>query len=96
VLLRVDWVEIFVCGKKQATHERVYGNNKWCLTPGHYLKLIQQRPMSFNSARPIRQWRKMWFELLHHLFIRFCGSAARVRTRRVRIFYTSADYRITI
>lgn len=60
VLLSVDRVEIFVCGKKQAMHERVYGNNKWCLKPEHYLELIQQRPMSFNSARPIRQWRERW------------------------------------
>ena len=74
VLLCVDRVEIFVCGKKQATHERVYGNNKWCLKPEHYLELIQQRPMSFNSARPIRQWREMWPESLHRLLTRFCNA----------------------
>ncbi len=74
VLLGVDRVEIFVCGKKQATHERVYGNNKWCLKPEHYLALIQQRPMSFNSARPIRQWREMWPESLHRLLTRFCEA----------------------
>ncbi|MDX9823067.1 MAG: hypothetical protein RBT20_14130, partial [Syntrophales bacterium] len=39
--------------KKLAVHERLYGNNKWCLNPDHYLDLIQQRPMAFNSARPI-------------------------------------------
>lgn len=74
VLLRVDRVEIFVCGKRQAMHERVYGNNKWCLKPEHYLELIQQRPMSFNSARPIRQWREVWPESLHRLLMRFCEA----------------------
>ena len=74
VLLRVDRVEIFVCGKKQATHQRVYGNNKWCLKPEHYLKLIQERPMSFNSARPIRQWRETWSKSLHRLLARFCEA----------------------
>ena len=37
VLLHVDRVEIFTGGKKLATHQRVYGNNKWCLDPDHYL-----------------------------------------------------------
>ncbi|MFW8602540.1 IS21 family transposase, partial [Desulfobacterota bacterium M19] len=74
IILRVDQVEIFICGKRQAVHERVYGNNKWCLKPEHYLELIQQRPMSFNSARPIRQWRETWPESLHRLLRRFCES----------------------
>ena len=73
-LLFVDRVEIFICGKKQAVHQRVYGNNKWCLKPEHYLKLIQQRPMSFNSARPIRQWRETWPKSLHLLLARFCEA----------------------
>lgn len=59
VLLGVDQVGIFYGGKKLAAHDRLYGNNKWSLNPDHYLELIQQRPMSFNSARPIRQWREM-------------------------------------
>ncbi len=75
MLLHVDRVEIFTGGKKLATHERMYGNNKWCLNPDHYLELIQQRPMAFfHSARPIRQWRKSWPESLHVLLERFCRA----------------------
>lgn len=74
VLLGVAQVEIFYVGKKLATHDRLYGNNKWSLNPDHYLELIQQRPMSFNSARPIRQWREMWPESLHLLLKSFCSA----------------------
>lgn len=72
VLLHVDRVEIFASGKKVATHERTYGSSKWCLHADHYLELIRQRPMAFNSARPIRQWRENWPESLHRLLERFC------------------------
>ena len=72
VLLHVDRVEIFTGGKKLATHQRVYGNNKWCLDPDHYLELIQQRPMAFNSARAIREWRANWPRSLELLLERFC------------------------
>ncbi|MBU4235716.1 MAG: hypothetical protein KKI01_05215 [Proteobacteria bacterium] len=74
MLLHVDRVEIFAGTKLLAVHERVFGNNKWCLNPEHYLELIQQRPMSFNSARPIRQWREHWPDSLHRLLASFCGS----------------------
>ena len=74
VLLYVDCVEIFIGTKKLAVHERVYGNNKWCLNPDHYLDLIQQRPMAFHSARPIRQWRKSWPPAMHALLERFCHA----------------------
>ena len=74
ILLYVDRVELYVGGRKRAVHERLYGNNKWCLKPEHYLELIQQRPMSFNSARPIRQWRQSWPEALHRLLRRFCEA----------------------
>ncbi len=67
-------VEIFIGAKRVATHERSYGNNKWILAPDHYLELIQQRPMAFNSARPIRQWRKIWSPLLNKLLERFCRA----------------------
>ena len=72
--LLVDRVEIFAGGKRLAVHERVFGNNKWCLDPHHYLELIQQRPMAFNSARPIREWRKQWPESLRRLLTVFCDS----------------------
>ncbi len=74
VLLYVDRVDIFTGSKKLATHQRMYGNNKWCLNPHHYLELIQRRPMSFHSARPIRQWRESWPESLHTLLERFCHA----------------------
>ena len=40
VVLHVDRVEIFYGSKKIASHERLYGNNKWSLLPEHYLELI--------------------------------------------------------
>jgi len=73
-LLHVDQVEIFAGTKRLAVHARMFGNNKWSLMPDHYLELIQQRPMSFDSARPIRQWRKLWPESLHRLLSSFCVS----------------------
>lgn len=74
VLLYVDRVELFAGGKKLATHARQYGNNKWSLHPDHYLELIQQRPLAFHSARPIRQWRAVWAESLHALLEAFCRA----------------------
>lgn len=84
VLLYVDRVEIYYGSKKLSSHERVYGNNKWCLDPGHYLELIQQRPMAFNSARPIRQWRQSWPKVLEQLLSRFC--AAQGETKGIKDF----------
>ena len=74
VLLYADRVEIFTGTRKLATHGRLFGNNKWSLKPEHYLELIQQRPMAFNSARPIQQWRQNWPQSLHLLLERFCRS----------------------
>lgn len=71
VVLYVDRVEIFYGSKKIASHERLYGNNKWSLLPEHYLELIQQRPQAFESARPIRQWRNSWPFCLERLLDRF-------------------------
>ncbi|UCG04844.1 MAG: IS21 family transposase [Desulfobacterales bacterium] len=72
VVLYVDRVEIFYGSKKIASHQRLYSNNKWSLDPEHYLELIQQRPQAFDSARPIRQWRKSWPICLERLLDRFC------------------------
>ena len=74
VLRHADRVEIFIGAKRVAAHERSYGNNKWILTPDHYLELLEQRPMAFNSARPIRQWRKSWPQSLNTLLERFCRA----------------------
>ncbi len=84
ILLYVDRVEICYGSKKLSSHERVYGNNKWILDPGHYLELIQQRPMAFNSARPIRQWRQSWPKVLEQLLSRFC--AAQGETKGIKDF----------
>ena len=71
VIIGIDRIEIFNGNKKIATHERRFGNNKWCLKPEHYLLLIRKRPMSFESARPIREWRKSWPEVFNTLLARF-------------------------
>ena len=72
MVLYVNRVEIFYGSKKIASHKRLYNNNKWSLKPEHYLELIQQRPQAFESARPIRQWRKSWPFCLERLLERFC------------------------
>lgn len=72
VILSVDRVDIFWQGKLAATHKRLYGANKWSVEPFHYLKLIQQRPQSFDSARPLKEWRKEWPECLEKLLEHFC------------------------
>ena len=72
VLLGVDTVDIFAKSRQLASHKRLYGNNKWQLNPDHYLDLLLQRPMAFNSARPIRQWRESWPEALQQFLKRLC------------------------
>lgn len=72
VLLGVDSVAIYLKTRKIAAHNRLYGNNKWQLDPDHYLDLLKERPMAFNSARPIRQWRKSWPESLEKFLDRLC------------------------
>jgi len=72
VVSYVDHVDIFYGNKKITSHKRLYNNNKWGLKPEHYLALIQQRPQAFESARPIRQWRKSWPLCLERLLECFC------------------------
>ncbi len=72
VLLFAEKIEIYWDNKLIAAHKRLYNNNQWCLTPDHYLDLIQMRPQAFESARPIKQWRKEWPESLENLLERFC------------------------
>lgn len=72
VVLGVDTVDIFAKSRQLAGHKRLYGNNKWQLNPDHYLDLLIQRPMAFNSARPIRQWRESWTEALRQFLKRLC------------------------
>ena len=70
-ILHIDRVEIFYGSKKIASHDRLYGNNKWSLLPEHYLELIAQRPQAFESARVIRQWRPSWPLCLERLLDKF-------------------------
>lgn len=72
VLLFVEKVEIYWDSKLIALHKRLYNNNQWSLNPDHYLDLIQRRPQAFESARPIKQWRKVWPESHEILLGRFC------------------------
>lgn len=72
VLLFAEKVEIYWDNKRIATHGRLFNNNQWCLKPDHYLDLIQRRPQAFESARPIKQWRKVWPASLEILLERFC------------------------
>ncbi len=60
VLLGVAKIDIYLKGRQIASHKRLFGNNKWQLEPDHYLDLLEERSGAFNSARPIRQWRKSW------------------------------------
>jgi transposase len=86
ILLHVDRVDIFADGKRLAVHERLFSNNKWSLAPEHYLELIQQRPMSFASARVIRQWREHWPQSLHRLLASFCRTQG--ETKGIKDFIT--------
>ena len=70
-ILGVDRVDIFHGGKRIAGHERLFGNNKWQLNPDHYLELLQQRPGAFETARPIKEWRRKWPHVLDQLLLRF-------------------------
>jgi transposase len=70
-LLSIGRVRIFHDGREIASHERVFGNNKWVLEPDHYLDLLHQRPGAFATARPIKQWRPLWPESFERLLKRF-------------------------
>jgi hypothetical protein len=94
-VIYVDRVELFAGGKKLATHPRVFGNNKWQLNPDHYLELIQQRPMAFNSCRPIRQWRQSWPESLNALLLAFQQSQGETKGIKdfISVLLLYRDYR---
>lgn len=70
-IVHVDRVDLYHEGGRVGSHTRVFGNNKWQLDPDHYLDLLQKRPQAFESARPIRQWRKSWPESLEKLLVKF-------------------------
>ena len=71
VELTIDRVDIFYDGRRIASHERLFGNNKWQLDPQHYLELIRRKPGAFDNALVIRRWRKEWPACLEKLLLRF-------------------------
>jgi len=84
VLCHVEQVEIFAQGRRVAAHRRLFANNQWQLDPDHYLELLQQRPLAFHSARPIRDWKKRWPQTMHQLLERFCQSHG--ENRGIKVF----------
>jgi transposase len=94
VLLSVSNVRVYYNHKELATHERVYGKNKWVLDAWHYLELIQKRPKAFDSARPLKQWRKDWPASLEALLTRFCQSQGRSRGIKdfITVLFLYRDY----
>jgi len=71
VELLIDRVDIFCNGKRIASHERFFGNNKWQLDPQHYLELIRRKPGAFDSALVMRRWRPAWPACLERLLAKF-------------------------
>ena len=55
-----DRVSFYADQKKVAEHDRAFGHSDWRIDPLHYLELIRRKVASFESARPIRQWRPQW------------------------------------
>jgi transposase len=78
-LLDVSHVRVYYAQKELASHERVYGKDKWILSVWHYLELLGQRPQAFDSARPMKQWRTCWPSSLEALLERFCQSQGQSR-----------------
>lgn len=55
-------VSLYADQKKVADHARIFSNSRWQIDPLHYLGMVAERIGAFESARPIRQWRKSWPE----------------------------------
>jgi transposase len=60
VELCVERVLIYYNRGKIAGHQRLFSKSKWALDPFHYLDLLAKKPLAFDTARPIRQWRAGW------------------------------------
>jgi transposase len=71
VICRIDELEFFANGKRVMVHPRLYGSGKWQINPDHYLDLLRQRPLAFDSARPIKRWRAQWSPEMELLLSRF-------------------------
>ena len=87
-------VKVFAENRNIGEHQRVFTNCKWQLDPLHYLDLIGQRPGSFESARPMLQWRGSWpeeYEVLLVSLRRRLGESSGTR-EFVRILGLHQDY----
>jgi transposase len=71
-LIEIERIRLVSRHKEIASHERVYGKQKWVLSAWHYLDLLRQRPQAFDSARPIKAWREQWPPSLEALLAHFC------------------------
>ncbi len=71
-LIEIERIRLVSRHKEIASHERVYGKQKWVLSAWHYLDLLRQRPQAFDSARPIKAWREQWPPSLEALLTHFC------------------------
>ncbi len=78
-VLEADRIRVYYAQKEVASHQRVYGKDRWILTVWHYIELVQQRPQAFDSARPIKHWRTCWPPSLEALLERFCQSQGQSR-----------------
>lgn len=65
-----------------ASHARRFGDGGWCIEPLHYLDLIGQRIASFDSARPIRKWRKDWPAEYEEMLRRLVGRLGDTKGKR--------------
>jgi hypothetical protein len=69
-----------------AKHKRNYARGEWILNPDHYLDLLHRRPRAFESARPIKQWRRIWPANYETLLNRF--QTAQGISRGIKDFVT--------
>ena len=94
-VLKINNVDIYYGNKKIANHQRLYDVNKWSLDPFHYLDLIKQRPQSFTTARPIKQWRKVLPACYDRLLGSFCNSKGSTKGTKefINILFLHKKYR---
>jgi hypothetical protein len=73
----------------------LFSNTQWQIDPLHYLDLIGERPASFESARPILQWRAQWPESYEVLLKRLRSRLGHNRGTRefIEILKLHEDHR---
>ena len=88
-------ISVYANGRRIACHERLFSNTQWQIDPLHYLDLIGERPASFESARPILQWRAQWPESYEVLLKRLRSRLGHNRGTRefIEILKLHEDHR---